>query len=182
MTRPAKVAPAAVGDALVEAFRRDGFAGASLRDLAAATGLKSASLYHRFPAGKADMALAALAHVGEAFAAAAVAPLGGDAPPAERLAASARGIAAFYAGGAQACLLAVLALSDAPGPVRAAIKAMFGAWTDALAATLGEAGASDPAAEAANRVAAVQGALVLGRAGHGTGAFARAVAQMGARP
>ena len=90
--RPAKVADGAVADALVSAFRRGGYAGAAVSDLCEATGLKSASLYHRFPRGKADMALAALARVGEAFEKAVVAPLEAAGDPAARLAKSALGL------------------------------------------------------------------------------------------
>jgi len=180
--RPQKVSGEAVADALVERFRRDGYAGASLRDLAADTGLKPASLYHRFPAGKPDLALAALARAGESFGQLVLAPLAGGASPAERLRASADGVARFYSDGALACVLAVLALSDAPMPVRERIAAMLGGWRAVLAATLAQAGADAAEAEAGDRIAAVQGALVLRRAGADLGDFARAVARMGAAP
>lgn len=178
MTRPVKIDREVVADALVGAFRRDGYAGASVRDLVAATGLRSASLYHRFPA-KSDMAIAALDRAGEAFAAQIVAPLFGDGPAAERLAASAAGVARFYADGSLTCLLAVFALSDAPPVVLAAVAAMVGSWRDALAATLTETHA-DPHAEAEDRIAAVQGALIVRSGGLGAAAFARAVERMGA--
>ncbi|NJN51594.1 MAG: helix-turn-helix transcriptional regulator [Gammaproteobacteria bacterium] len=45
---------------ITEVFRLHGFAGATLAQLSAATGLKRASLYHHFPGGKADMANEAL--------------------------------------------------------------------------------------------------------------------------
>ena len=75
-----------------------------------------------------------------------------------------------------------MVLSDAPAPVRDAVAAMFDGWTGALAAGLAEAGAVDPQAEAQDRVAAVQGALVLARAGGDTAAFARAVQRLAATP
>lgn len=180
--RPALVADEQVADALVAAFRRDGYAGASIRDLAHATGLKSASLYHRFPRGKADMALAALARAGEGFEALVVAPLETAGEPAERLNASAEGLARFYDGGELACLLAVLAASDAPQPVRAAVAAAFARWRRALASALAEAGAAAPVDEAEDRIAAVQGALVLARGTGATAAFARAVQRMRSLP
>ncbi len=43
-------------DRLAAAFRRDGYDGASIARLSAATGLGKASLYHYFPGGKQDMA------------------------------------------------------------------------------------------------------------------------------
>lgn len=180
--RPGKVDAATVGDALVSTFRSAGYAGSSLRNLAAATGLKSASLYHRFARGKADMALAALARVGEGFGDLVIAPLASDAPPIARLKASAAGTTRFYDQGTLACLLAVLATSDAPDEVRGAVRAAFESWRVALGATLSEAGCADPLAEAEDRIAAVQGALILARAGGGCGAFARAVERLGREP
>jgi TetR/AcrR family transcriptional repressor of lmrAB and yxaGH operons len=180
--RPAKVADAAVADALVAAFRRDGYAGAAIRDLCDATGLKSASLYHRFPHGKADMALAALGRTGEAFGKAVVAPLEGPGDPAARLRRSAAGLRRFYAGGRSACLLAVLGASEAPEPVRQAIGAALLRWRDTLTAALAEAGSEAPADEAEDRIAAVQGALVLARGTGSTAAFRRAADRMEGPP
>jgi AcrR family transcriptional regulator len=176
--RPAKVGPEAVGDALVTAFRSGGYAGASLKDLAAASGLKSASLYHRFPAGKVDMARAALARAGEAFGPMVIDPLREAGSPRDRLARSAAGARQFYGEGSLACLLGIMALSDAPAPVLADVNAVLVLWSDTLAATLAEAGVPAPEAEAEDRIAAIQGALVLGRAGAGTAAFERAVARL----
>lgn len=179
--RPAKVGAEAVGDALIAAFRAGGYAGASLRDLGHASGLKSASLYHRFPRGKADMAQAALGRAGEAFGAAVLAPLTAAGDPAARLATSAAGVAEFYQGGALACLLAVMALSDAPEPVRATVRAMFAQWTNDLAGALADCGVPDPHSVAEDRIAALQGALILAQSGAGPEAFARAVTRL-ARP
>ena len=41
---------------LMHVFRTVGYDGASLSELASPTGLKKASLYHRFPNGKKEMA------------------------------------------------------------------------------------------------------------------------------
>jgi AcrR family transcriptional regulator len=180
--RPAKVADEAVADALVSAFRRDGYAGAAIRDLCEATGLKSASLYHRFPRGKTDMALAALARAAGGFGAAVVSPLETAGEPAARLKKSAAGLRRYYAGGRLACLLAVLAASDAPEPVREEIAAALARWRDALAGALAEAGADAPGDEAEDRIAAVHGALVLARGTGSTAAFRRAVSRMEAPP
>lgn len=180
--RPAKVADEAVADALVSAFRRDGYAGAAIRDLCEATGLKSASLYHRFPRGKTDMALAALAWAAGGFGEAVVSPLAAAGDPAARLRASAAGLRRHYAGGRLACLLAVLAASEAPDPVREDIAAALAHWRDALAAVLAEAGAGAPGDEAEDRIAAVHGALVLARGTGSTAAFRRAVSRMEGLP
>jgi len=54
--RPQKVLDEDMLEGLAKIFRSKGYEGASLTDLAEATGLKKASLYHRFPHGKQEMA------------------------------------------------------------------------------------------------------------------------------
>lgn len=182
MSRPAKSRDAEVGAALVEAFRTSGYAGASMRELGAATGLTASSLYHRFADGKSAMGCAAVAHAGAAFSEQVLAPLCAPGAPSDRLAASAAGVSRFYADGSLACLLAVFTLSDAPEPVRQSVRAAFAAWRTDLTAVLEEAGAAAPGAEAEDRIAALQGALILARAGEDKAAFVRAVAQLAALP
>ncbi len=63
--RPKKVEDVAILESLAEVFRSKGYEGASLKDLSEATGLKKASLYHRFPNGKSEMAEAVLDFLGE---------------------------------------------------------------------------------------------------------------------
>ena len=55
--RPQKTLDEDVLAGLTEVFQSKGYEAASLQDLARATGLKKASLYHRFPGGKKQMAL-----------------------------------------------------------------------------------------------------------------------------
>ena len=182
MSRPAKADEIQVGAALVEAFREAGYAGSSMRTLGAATGLTSSSLYHRFAEGKESMGCAALAYAGADFAKLVLAPLQESGPPQPRLDGAADGLRRFYADGSLACLLAVFALSDAPAVVRKDVRAAFASWREALAEVLGLAGATDPPAEAEDRIAAVQGALILARAGEGNGAFDRAVNRLARLP
>lgn len=61
--RPQKSLDKEVLSGLTEVFRSKGYEAASLQDLASATGLKKASLYHRFPGGKREMAEAVLEHL-----------------------------------------------------------------------------------------------------------------------
>lgn len=61
--RPQKVLELEILSGLAKVFRAKGYDGASLAELAAATGLKKASLYHRFPGGKQEMAAAVLEHI-----------------------------------------------------------------------------------------------------------------------
>ena len=63
--RPQKTLDEDVLAGLTEVFQSKGYEAASLQDLARATGLKKASLYHRFPGGKKQMAEAVLGHLSE---------------------------------------------------------------------------------------------------------------------
>ena len=63
--RPQKVQDTDMLQGLMSVLRAKGYDGASLNELAEAAGLKKASLYHRFPGGKQEMASAVLAYVGE---------------------------------------------------------------------------------------------------------------------
>lgn len=58
--RPQKVEDRELLDKLFAVIRAKGYAGASISELAALTGLKKASLYHRFPGGKKDIVKAVL--------------------------------------------------------------------------------------------------------------------------
>ncbi len=62
--RPQKVLDKEILEGLTKVFRSKGYEGASLKELSEATGLKKASLYHRFPNGKQEMANAVLNHLG----------------------------------------------------------------------------------------------------------------------
>lgn len=61
--RPQKVDHQHLMEGLMSVLREKGFEGSSLMDLSAATGLKKASLYHRFPGGKKEIAEAVLNYV-----------------------------------------------------------------------------------------------------------------------
>lgn len=63
--RPQKVLDNDIYSALTKVFREKGFEGASLNEIADATGLKKASLYHRFPEGKKQMAEAVFNYIDE---------------------------------------------------------------------------------------------------------------------
>ncbi len=61
--RPQKVEDRELLDRLFSVIRAKGYDGASISELAALTGLKKASLYHRFPGGKKDIIKAVLEDV-----------------------------------------------------------------------------------------------------------------------
>ncbi|HYZ15520.1 MAG TPA: helix-turn-helix domain-containing protein, partial [Candidatus Acidoferrum sp.] len=83
--------PAAIGsyndavERLFTVFRDQGYAGASISQIAEATGLGRSSLYHYFPGGKEDMALAVLEHVEASMRERLFSPLRGAGSPTKRL-------------------------------------------------------------------------------------------------
>jgi len=63
--RPQKVEDTELLNGLFSVLRSKGYDGASLNELASSSGLQKASLYHRFPGGKKDIALAVINFVKE---------------------------------------------------------------------------------------------------------------------
>ena len=62
--RPLKVTEQDLLKGLMCVLQSKGYDGASLNELAASSGLQKASLYHRFPGGKKEIALTVLNYVG----------------------------------------------------------------------------------------------------------------------
>ena len=63
--RPQKVNDEELLSSLTKIFRLRGYEGASLKELSDGTGLQKASLYHRFPNGKQEMAESVLDYMGK---------------------------------------------------------------------------------------------------------------------
>lgn len=176
MARPRSVSEDDLIARLARVFSEVGYEGAALSVLAKATGLQKASLYHRFPGGKKQMADEVLAATGTWLETQILAPLAGPGTPADRLGIVAANLDAFYQGGARACLLNMLSSPRTQdGPFAPAIRQAFEALIAGLAAVARETGASPDAARqrAERAVMLLQGALVLSR-GTGTTAPFRA--------
>ena len=151
---------------LTTVFRTHGYEGASLSKISQATGLQRASLYHRFPGGKAAMAEAVLTRAGEWLNAHALQPLVESGPPEARLRRMADKLDELYEGGTQSCLLDTLSFGVAEGGTRDHQKAAMEAWVDAIAVLLREAGIESRTAQerAEDAVIRIQGSLVMARA------------------
>ena len=93
---------------LFRLFRRCGYDGVSLAQIAKATGLGKASLYHHFPGGKVEMVQETLAYSGRWMSTHIVMPLRGDGTPLERLQQMCDRISELYDAGEQPCLLGSL--------------------------------------------------------------------------
>ncbi|WP_419192007.1 TetR/AcrR family transcriptional regulator [Engelhardtia mirabilis] len=163
--------------ALEGIFRTHGFEGASVGRLVEATGLQRASLYHRFPGGKAQMATAVLTALHQGLVAQILAPLSGDGDLTSRVRAVAGRIDAFYAGGQRPCAIDTLSLGQPTQEVAAAIADTVETLVAGLAGAAREAGATPAAARrrAEEAFVRVEGALVLARASGETRAFKRVI-------
>jgi AcrR family transcriptional regulator len=162
---------------LLRAFRRNGYDGASLSRLSNETGLRRASLYHHFPGGKEHMARAVMIAAGQDFKDVVLAPLRGPGTPKQRVAGMAAALSAFYDGGKEACVLALMTIGEGREVLAPEIREGLEGWIDALASVIVEAGWPQPVARerAENAVARVQGALVLARGLGDTMVFQRTV-------
>jgi len=161
-------------EGLIDVFKHKGYDGASLSDLAAATGIAKASLYHRYPGGKPELGRTALAEAGRRFAMLILKPLQTAKPAPERLEAMLAGVAAFYGAEAPACLMNTLTLGDALPLFGKDIRNTHNAWQKLIARALEELGRSETQAldEAEDLIARIQGALVVSRLSARTGSLA----------
>jgi AcrR family transcriptional regulator len=153
-------------------FRDVGYEGASLALLSESTGLKKASLYHRFPGGKEEMGAEVLAEAGRWLSEHVLVPLAGPGSPRERLQSMARELDQFYDGGRKSCLLNMLSAPiGTTGTFGSAIRVLFEAFIDALTKVAIETGKEklEARVRAERAVALIQGSLVLAR-GLGTAA------------
>ncbi len=107
--RPQKVDQADMMQGLLRVLRARGYDGASLKEFAEATGLKKASLYHRFPGGKEEMTAAVLAYTASWVEQNIYQVLtDSEYPPAERLTTLINNLRAFYADGDAICIFRAL--------------------------------------------------------------------------
>ncbi len=164
-----------------EVFRTYGFEGATMSRLAAATGLEKASLYHRFPGGKQQMALAVAAGVVAWFETNVFEVLKPPGSPQKRIKAVAGHLRAFYAEGTKSCVLDMLSIPGGGGELAAGLKGVLQAWQKAFAEVALESGFS--AIEARRRadeaIMRIEGSLVLSRVLDDSKPFHRAVEELG---
>jgi TetR/AcrR family transcriptional regulator, lmrAB and yxaGH operons repressor len=174
---PAILSKDEVLDRLLNSFRDNGYEGASLSALSAATGLVKASLYHHFPGGKEEMAEQVLAHLDRQLTRELFEPLRSKKTPERKLAAMLSGINNFYEGGRKACLLERLTASVDRTRFKHPLRHAFTGWMEAVEALCLEAGLSksQARARAEDFVVRVEGALILAAGTGDYGVFARTI-------
>lgn len=174
MARP-KIQEDDLFDRITAVFQSYGYEGASLTRLSKATGLERASLYHRFPGGKEEMAQVVLDRAASWLVQHVLVPLGEPGRPAERVARMAERLAEYYEQGRRSCLLDTLSLGGQDSPFRERVREAMERWAEAMASVAREAGL--PAEEAARRAEAalvqIQGSLVVARGTGNREAFLR---------
>lgn len=161
-------------------LRRRGYDGASLTELARATGLGKSSLYHYFPQGKDDMVREVLDRLEQQLRESLFTPLSGSGAPRRRLEAMVDTLDAFYRGGREACVLANLVLGATRRRFHKQLGRIFGEWVDAIAGALVDAGLPSALARtrAEDAVIRIEGALVLAGALDDVAVFGRAIRQL----
>jgi TetR/AcrR family transcriptional repressor of lmrAB and yxaGH operons len=164
---------------LTRVFQQYGYEGASLSRISEATGLERASLYHRFPGGKDQMAEAVLEHVAGTFEEV-LSPLYESGSLAARIRESGRRLQEFYEDGSVSCVLDTLSLRAGSRALHEAIGRAYSAWREAFAAAAREAGFPSVSARrrAEEAIMSIHGALVLARATGDKSPFRRVIARL----
>ncbi len=109
--RPQKVENKELMEGLISVIRAKGYDGASLNDLSASSGLKKASLYHRFPGGKKEITEMVLAYVATWVENNITTPLtNSNVKPEDRLTTALKNINTLYDQGNSICLFRALTM------------------------------------------------------------------------
>ncbi len=164
--RPQKVLDIDILEGLTQEFRSKGFEGASLKDLAEATGLKKASLYHRFPNGKREMAEAVFTYMGKWVEDHIFSALGDEEnPPALRLKNGLAQIDMLYAGGEKTCILRALSMQSGLELFQEQIRRGMVLWLEAFQKIGLALGLTSKIAQenALQSLIAIQGSLVVAK-------------------
>jgi AcrR family transcriptional regulator len=168
---------------LANVFRHYGYEGASLARITAATGLGKGSLYHAFPGGKEEMALAVLRALDEATTAEILHHLGGDHPPLAAFGLMFEGMRRHFDEGRRICLIGAFALEGSHERFPRLISGHFNGWRDSMADCLVRGGLKPAHATrlALDILVAMEGGLVLARGLDDPSVFMEAIAHQEAR-
>ena len=129
--RKPKVEESALLAGLMSVLRSKGYDGSSLNELAASSGLQKASLYHRFPGGKKEIAAAVLSYVNEWADQHIYALLCNDSlSPEDRLSQVFESIREVYGNGEEVCILRALSMDSGMQLFHDEIQAGIQKWID----------------------------------------------------
>ncbi|QQQ29015.1 TetR/AcrR family transcriptional regulator [Chryseobacterium indoltheticum] len=131
--RPQKILDTDMISGLTNVFRDKGYEGASLNDLAEVTGLKKASLYHRFPNGKQEMAECVLNTIDQWVDDNIFHPLIDENKPAKlRLKDALKNIEILYDSGKNTCVLRAFSMHGGISLFQQQIKSGMDKWISAF--------------------------------------------------
>ncbi|OJJ15205.1 TetR family transcriptional regulator [marine bacterium AO1-C] len=165
--RPPKVEDQQLLEGLMGVLRSKGYDGASLNDLASSSGLKKASLYHRFPGGKKEIAGAVLQYVSEWIDSHIKQILfNKDLPPAERLGKAIQNIDALYDRGNEICIIRALSMDTGITLFAEQLKQGTTQWIESFKSLGLDMGFTEAEAQkkALQVIINVQGGLVVSKA------------------
>ncbi len=151
-----------------ELLRRQGYHGTGLNQVLAEAAAPRGSMYHHFPGGKEELAVAALVRAGREAAGAIADAFAAAASPVAAMDAVVAWLAdqlvgSDYAFGCPIATVALEATQDS-APLRDACERAYRSWLDAVAAGLtGFGGGSAAEDDALLFLSAVEGALLLAR-------------------
>jgi AcrR family transcriptional regulator len=163
-------------------IREHGVEATSFSDVLAHSGAPRGSIYHHFPAGKAQLVEEATRYAGEFIAAGLASALAQEDPVAalERFISGWRGILRSSDFGAGCPVVAASLEGDRTPGARGAAGEAFAAWTQLLADALAKHGPTKKRAVsmATLAIAAIEGAIVLARAQRSTAPLERVAAEL----
>ncbi len=165
--RPQKVDDQQLMAGLMAVLRAKGYDGASLNDLAEATGLKKASLYHRFPGGKKEIVEAVLNYVLDWIKQnISGILLSTDGKPQERLSKTLNNVRALYNDGDSICILRALTNDTGLPLFGLQIEESFQVWLEGFTQLGLDLGFNKSQSERMARevLIKVQGSLILSKA------------------
>ena len=179
--RPQKVEGQQLLIGLMSVLRTKGYDGASLNDLAKSTGLQKASLYHRYPGGKKDIAQAVLSFVEAWSDEHILQPLHDQhRAPLERLSTALDRIKILYDNGEATCLYRALLTGSSSDLFGEELKSALTKWLSGFT-VLGVALGLDQrlAEEKALKVlVTLQGSLIVAQGLQDTLPFTRALSEI----
>ena len=162
--RPQKILDNDLLDALAKVFRSKGYEGASLKELSEITGLKKASLYHRFPNGKKEMAESVLEHIDKWVENNIFAALTEETnPPEIRLKNGLSQIRTLYNGGEESCFFRAFSMQTGLDLFEQSINKGMNEWIN-IFTKFGISSKLSPAAAKENAIQTlieIQGSLIL---------------------
>jgi AcrR family transcriptional regulator len=172
--RPQKIDDDDLLAALTKVFRSKGYEGTSLKELSDVTGLKKASLYHRFPDGKQEMALSVLNYMDAWVVNNVFKVLNNETdPPTKNLENGLEQINKLYEEGMESCILRALSMQSGLDLFQQNIANGISAWLEAFKNLGITMGFSESLAEekAMHSLVDIQGSLVVSKALQDTNFF-----------